>query len=314
MPGANYQSVSSSSAKFALFLKEKSTIAIMTTDTLLADLHSHTTASDGRLAPADLVARAIEQGVQMLAITDHDTVDGLGEAHQYNNAQSDPLNLINGVEVSTRWNHFDIHVVGLNVDIHHQPLLDFLENQRSLREERAREIGVRLAKAGIEGAYEGAKSLAGDAAISRGHFARFLVEHGHAPDSMAVFKRFLARGKTGYVPNNWADIPTAIKIIHDAGGVAVMAHPSAYKLSAKWLKRLLREFKEAGGDAMEVVMGQQTLDDRTNLAALSIQKGLLASVGSDFHFPGRWIELGKNLYRPQGLSWVWESEKWETRS
>ena len=93
-----------------------------------------------------------------------------------------------------------------------------------------------------------------------------------------------------------------------------MAHPSAYKLSAKWLKRLLREFKEAGGDAMEVVMGQQTLDDRTNLAALSIQKGLLASVGSDFHFPGRWIELGKNLYRPQGLSWVWESEKWETRS
>ncbi|MCF1426862.1 MAG: PHP domain-containing protein [Shewanella sp.] len=286
----------------------------MITDTLLADLHSHTTASDGRLTPAELVARALEQGVQMLAITDHDTVDGLQSAHEFNLAQSEPLRLINGVEISTRWHHFDIHVVGLNLDVSQPALLEFLEKQRLLREERAREIGERLAKAGIDGAYDAARQLAGNAAISRGHFARFLVDAGHAPNTMAVFKRYLARGKTGYVPNNWADIATAIRIIHDAGGVAVMAHPSAYKLSAKWLKRLLREFKEAGGDAMEVVMGQQTSDDRVLMAALSIQKGLLASVGSDFHFPGHWIELGKNLHRAKGLSWVWESDKWETRA
>ncbi|BDM65117.1 phosphatase [Shewanella sp. NFH-SH190041] len=286
----------------------------MITDTLQADLHSHTTASDGQLSPAELVARAISAGVDMLAITDHDTVAGLTDAHAFNLTQPKPLTLINGVEISTRWNSFDIHVVGLNLDITHPGLLTFLAHQRELRELRAVEIGVRLAKAGIEGAYEGASALANGAAISRGHFARFLVEQGHAADNAAVFKRFLARGKTGYVPNNWGDIPNAIDIIHQAGGLAVMAHPSAYKLSAKWLKRLLRQFKEAGGDAMEVVMGQQSPDDRANLGALSLQKGLMASVGSDFHFPGRWVELGRNLHRPQGLTWVWESEQWVKRT
>ncbi|WP_160055896.1 RNase RNM [Shewanella litoralis] len=286
----------------------------MITETLLADLHSHTTASDGQLTPTQLISRAIEKGVEMFAITDHDTVGGLAEAHIANLAHATPLKLINGCEISTRWNSFDIHIVGLNVDITHTGLLDFLTQQRELREVRAQEIGERLAKAGIEGAYEGAKAIAGDAALSRGHYARWLADNGHATDMPSVFKKYLARGKTGYVPNNWGDMASAIEHIHQAGGLAVLAHPSGYKLSAKWLKRLVREYAEAGGDAMEVILGQQTLDDRNNLIALSKLNNLLASVGSDFHFPSNWIELGKNLYQPQGVEWVWQSQNWMERT
>ncbi|QYJ80039.1 RNase RNM [Shewanella acanthi] len=285
----------------------------MNTESILADLHSHTTASDGQLTPSELVARALEKGVQLFAITDHDTVAGLDEARAFNQSQTEPLKLISGVEISTRWNSYDIHIVALNFDDTNLELLAFLENQRELREERAKEIGNRLAKAGIEGAYEGAKAIAGGAALSRGHYARWLADNGYAVDMPSVFKRYLARGKTGYVPNNWGDMANAIEVIHRAGGLAVLAHPSGYKLSGKWLKRLVREFKEAGGDAMEVVLGQQTLEDRANLSALSVQNQLLASVGSDFHFPSNWIELGKNLFQPQGLEWVWQSQAWMER-
>ncbi|QDF75062.1 MULTISPECIES: RNase RNM [Shewanella] len=282
----------------------------MTNETRLIDLHSHTTASDGQLTPSELVARALSNGVQMLAITDHDTLAGLKEAHEFNQSQDVPLTLINGCEVSTRWNNFDIHIVALNIDTEHQGFNDFLIEQRALRETRAEEIGTRLAKAGIEGAYEGAKALADGAALSRGHYARWLADNGYATNAAAVFKKYLARGKTGYVPNNWSDMATAIELIHQCGGIAVLAHPSGYKLSAKWLKRLVREFKEAGGDAMEVVLGQQTLDDRNNLIALSRLNGLYASLGSDFHFPGSWLELGKNMFQPQGVDWVWQMDNW----
>ncbi|MEZ9142638.1 MULTISPECIES: RNase RNM [unclassified Shewanella] len=286
----------------------------MITDTLLADLHSHTTASDGVLTPSELVERAIIKGVEMLAITDHDTVAGLAEAHEFNRQHATPLKLIDGVEISTRWNNFDIHIVGLNMDKQDPILLNFLTRQRELREERAQEIGIRLEKAGIEGAYEGAKHYADGAAISRGHYARWLAENGYAKDMPSVFKRYLARGKTGYVPNNWADMANAIEIIHQSGGISVLAHPSGYKLSAKWLKRLVREYKEAGGDAMEVVLGQQSIDDRANLVALSHMNNLMGSIGSDFHFPSNWIELGKNLFQPAGIQWVWQSESWTERT
>lgn len=282
----------------------------MTDENILADLHSHTTASDGQLTPSELIERAIGNGVEMFAITDHDTTAGLAEAHSYNKRHETPLKLINGVEISTRWHNHDIHIVGLNVELEDAELDDFLINQRALRELRAKEIGERLGKAGIEGAYEGAKGLAGGAALSRGHYARWLAEHGYATSMANVFKKYLARGKTGYVPNNWSDMATAIEVIHRAGGVAVLAHPSGYKLSAKWVKRLVREFKEAGGDAMEVVVSQQTVEDRNNLIALSLKNELFASLGSDFHFPGSWTELGKSMFQPKGVNWVWQMDNW----
>ncbi|MFQ6370498.1 RNase RNM [Shewanella sp. YIC-542] len=282
----------------------------MITEQTCIDLHCHSRASDGALSPSELLARAIANGVDVLALTDHDTVDGLAQARQFNAQQATPLQLINGVEISTHWHAYDIHIVGLAFDCHYPPLLAFLAQQRLLREQRAQEIGYRLEKAGIEGAYQGAKALAGDAAISRGHYARYLVAAGIVEDVGKVFKRYLARGKTGYVPNKWGDMQNAIEVIHAAGGLAVLAHPSGYQLKGKWLKKLVREFTQAGGDAMEVVLGQQSPDERIQLAQLANLNGLKASVGSDFHFPGRWLELGKNLRRPQGLDWVWQTEQW----
>ncbi|WP_065187248.1 RNase RNM [Shewanella woodyi] len=286
----------------------------MTEETLLADLHSHTTASDGMLTPSELVERAIGNGVEMFAITDHDTTAGLAEAHAYNNSHATPLRLINGVEVSTRWHNHDIHIVALNIDPEDSEFDAFLINQRNLRELRAKEIGERLAKAGIEGAYAGAKAMAGDAALSRGHYARWLADKGYATSMANVFKKYLARGKTGYVPNNWSDMATAIEVIHKAGGIAVLAHPHGYKLSTKWVKRLVREFKESAGDAMEVVVSQQTVETRSQLIALSLQNELAASLGSDFHFPGSWTELGKSMYQPPGVNWVWEMDSWPAAS
>ncbi|RLV58559.1 PHP domain-containing protein [Parashewanella curva] len=278
----------------------------------LIDLHCHSTASDGQLTPPELISRAVANQVNIIAITDHDTVAGLPMAHGYIAAQNLPIKLINGVEISTNWKNHDIHIVGLNIDPTCPELENFLSTQRELRNERAAEIGRRLEKAGVLGAYDGAKSYAGGAALSRGHYARWLADNGYAKCVGSVFKKYMSKGKTGYVPNNWQSIEKAISIIHLAGGQAVLAHPSGYKFSAKWLRRLVREFKEAGGDAIEVVLGQQSLNDRANLIALSHQNELMGSLGSDFHFPGGWLDLGKNMYQPKGVNWIWESEKWKS--
>jgi len=273
---------------------------------MIYDLHSHTTASDGSLTPEELVQRAVEKRVNVLAITDHDTIDGLAQAHQYIQAQALDIKLVNGVEVSTNWQNHEIHIVGLNVDLNNEKLCTFLINQRELREERALEMGRRLEKARVPGAYEGAKLIAGDASITRSHFAQYLVAQGIENSFQNVFKRYLAKGKTGYVPPNWATIEQAIEIIHQSGGQAVLAHPLQYKLTTKWLKRLLHAFEEAGGNAMEVGQPQQGITERTLLASYSRDYNLTGSVGSDFHRPSSWTELGRNLYIPKDCTPVWE--------
>lgn len=170
-------------------------------------------------------------------------------------------------------------------------------------------IAERLEKARIPGAWEGALKLADGGAVTRGHFARFLVEAGFASNIADVFKKYLARGKTGYVPPQWCTIKQAIDVIHHSGGKAVIAHPGRYDLSAKWLKRLLAHFSEQGGDAMEVAQCQQAPHERAQLASYAQQFGLMASQGSDFHQPCPWIELGRKLWLPAGVEGIWRS--WE---
>lgn len=273
------------------------------------DLHSHTTCSDGRLTPADLLDRAVEKGVDVLAITDHDTVKALSVARKYIEQNQLPIQLVNGVELSTTWHNFEIHIVGLNVDDNNSEFIERLEGQISYRKERAKEIGRRLEKAGIVDAYENAVRIANGAAISRSHYAKYLIELGKASNFGEVFKKYMKRGKTGYVPSQWIDIATAVKWIHDAGGIAVMAHPSRYDMTTKWLKRLLVEFKTAGGDGMEIALSPQSADDRTRLGDMSLEYGLLASVGSDFHFPTNYSELGKNLFISERYNAVFEQLK-----
>ncbi|EKM0362142.1 PHP domain-containing protein [Cronobacter turicensis] len=272
---------------------------------IIYDLHSHTTASDGLLTPEQLVHRAVEMGIHTLAITDHDTTAGLPAAHQEIKHAGLALRLIDGVEISTLWENHEIHIVGLGIDITHPDMIAFLDGQAQRRMQRAEMIAERLEKARIPGALEGARRLADGGVVTRGHFARFLIEDGRATNMANVFKHYLARGKTGYVPPQWCTIEQAIDVIHHSGGQAVIAHPGRYQLSAKWLKRLLNQFAAAGGDAMEVAQCQQAPNERNQLASYAGQFGLLASQGSDFHQPCPWIELGRRLRLPEGLTPVW---------
>ncbi|WP_326489437.1 RNase RNM [Pectobacterium versatile] len=272
---------------------------------LLYDLHSHTTASDGLLTPTALVSRAVDMRVSVLAITDHDTMAGLDEAQNAIAQQGLPLRLIPGVEISTLWENHEIHIVGLGMDIAHPALTGLLQQQAECRQNRAEQIAARLEKNRIPDALAGAQRLATGGQITRAHFARYLIELGIAANMNQVFKKYLAKGKIGYVPPQWCTIPQAIEAIHQSGGVSVLAHPGRYDLTAKWLKRLLATFAENGGIAMEVAQCQQAPDERTQLGRYARDFNLMASQGSDFHLPCAWIELGRKLWLPADVEPVW---------
>ena len=268
------------------------------------DLHSHSAASDGSLTPSALVARAIEQGVDVLALTDHDGTEGIIEAQQA--AQGTDLTLISGVEISVTWGSGTVHILGLNIDIENKNLQQGLLNMRHYRIGRAQEIAKRLDKAGISGALDGARKYASDIMLGRVHFAKFLVEHGYAKDINTVFKRYLVRNKPGYVPGDWASLEDAVNWINDAGGQAVIAHPARYRITATKLRRLITEFKELGGIGFEVVSGRQHPEEVKTMARLAEKFELLASCGSDFHTPdNNWIELGKLSLLPESCTPIW---------
>jgi len=272
--------------------------------TISADLHCHSTASDGTLPPAKVVTRAAANSVDMLALTDHDTTAGLDEA--YLSAQENNIRLIAGIELSVTWQGKLLHIVGLDIDPEYRPLRQGIRMLKEMREERAQEMGKRLARAGYSNAYENARRLAGNGNVTRTHFARHLIEVGAAKDFTDVFKRFLVRGKPGYYRVDWAPMEDAINWITDSGGVAVVAHPMRYKLTASWLNRVIAGFREAGGKGIEVVCGHNSADDNARSAMFARKHGLLASQGSDFHEPGKWVELGKLATLPDGIEPVWQ--------
>lgn len=268
------------------------------------DLHSHSTASDGTLTPTELVQRAVLQGVNVLALTDHDSISGLAEARRAANELG--IEFIHGVEISTEWENRGIHIVGLSFDETSPELAALLYKQAETRYHRAIEIGEKLEKVGVPNAFEGAKNLA-DGEVTRAHYARYLVQIGKVSNETQAFKKYLAQGKSCYVKSAWVDIPTAIQTIHQAGGVAVLAHPLRYTMTNRWLKRLIGEFKAWGGDGLEVAGVGQTTDQRQLLARWAIEHDLLASVGSDFHYPCGWIELGKSLWLPENVKPIWQA-------
>lgn len=270
---------------------------------MIYDLHSHSTASDGVLTPTELVARAVAQNVNVLALTDHDTLSGVAEAKK--TAQCHAIDLISGVEISVLWQEKVFHLAALNIDEQNGDLLALLELQLRNREIRAREIAEKLAKLGIPNAYEGARSFA-KGEVTRAHYGRFLVAEGYVKNDEQAFKRYLSQGKPAYVKANWCSIEEAVNATHAAGGLICVAHPLRYKLTASWMKKMIRVFKDAGGDGIEVAGCGQTPDQRQLLARWANEFELLASAGSDFHYPTGWIELGKNLQLPQNVKPVWE--------
>ncbi|HET7921796.1 MAG TPA: PHP domain-containing protein [Gammaproteobacteria bacterium] len=271
----------------------------------MIDLHTHSRASDGALEPAALVALAAARGVTMLALTDHDCTGGLAEAAR--SAQTQGLRFIPGVEISVSWHSHTLHVVGLDIDADTPALQQGLARLQALRDSRAREIGRRLAQRGIENTYEGARALAGEAEITRTHFAQHLHTRGHVRSLQEAFRRFLKRGKPGYAPVTWASLEESIGWIHAAGGRAALAHPMRYDLTRTRLTNALADFKQAGGDGLEVVCGRGGRDEIMTSAHLAARFELTGSVGSDFHTPGNpYLQPGGLPPLPETIPPIWE--------
>lgn len=256
------------------------------------DFHLHTTASDGELSPELLVEQAAEAGVVVLAVTDHDSIAALELAGKA--CERHGLTLVPGVEISSRWNNMDIHVVGLGVDSADQRFQQRLQSQMDRRQARARTIAERLDKLGYSGLYAKAAADAPQNIPARPHFAQVLVAEGICKDRKQAFQRFLAQAKPAYVKTDWPLVPEAVRWIREAGGVAVLAHPGRYKLTRSKLERLVGAFAEAGGQALEVSVSTHSPEMVQQLADLTVKFELYASQGSDYHGPSmRWVQLGR---------------------
>jgi len=269
------------------------------------DLHTHSTWSDGALSPAELVALAATRQVQLLALTDHDTVAGCPEAAAACAAHR--IDFVSGCELTSLWRDREIHIVGLGLDTTSPALAAHLAGVQVQRRERIAAIGLKLTKCGLDGAKLSSAVLARAGTPTRAHLAQLLVAHGHATDMDDAFKVWLARGRRAAVSAQWPALPATVAIIVAAGGIAVLAHPHRYRTSAGALRELCAEFREAGGMAVEVSLAGMGPGDASQAASLARRNGLAGSSGSDFHLPGLpWRPLGRLAKLPDGVVSVTE--------
>jgi len=270
---------------------------------MLADLHCHSTRSDGQLTPSDLVDRAAEQGVTMLALTDHDTLNGIEEARKQ--AKQHGMQIVSGIEFSCVWNGIGIHIVGLSFDENHPVMQAAVERQERCRFQRAQTIAEKLEKQGVQGIWDKAVEIANGAQIGRPHFAQALIEMEKVSNMAQAFKKYLGAGKAGDVKTLWPDMQEVVGWIRESGGTAVLAHPDKYKMTVTKLKVFLKAFKEAGGNGIEVTCGGMESSFSKRMAQLCDEFDLLGSQGSDFHGPRPWSELGKFTPMPKSVTPVW---------
>lgn len=271
------------------------------------DFHCHTTASDGALIPKALIDLALEREIDMLSITDHDTLN----AYEQLGPMASGLRIIPGIELSSQWNGRGIHIVGLNVGLSSASILEAVQQQSNARRERAEIIAEKLARFGFADCLAGAQSLAsGPEQVGRPHFAQYLVSINAVSNIQQAFKRYLGAGKAGDIKDQWAPPATVINWIRDAGGVAVLAHPTKYKLTRSKLVELLHDFKAAGGEGMEVISGAQLPAVTRDMSRLCREMDLEASCGSDFHAPNQqWAALGRVAPLPDNCTPVWH--RWQ---
>ncbi len=257
------------------------------------------------LKPGELVARAASNGVEILALTDHDGVSGLAEARA--KAESEGVRFVDGVEISVTWEGTTVHIVGLQIDPEDPVLRSGLESIREGRATRAQKMGEALAAAGVPDSLAGAKTYAENPGlISRSHFARHLVKTGRAPDVKSVFQHYLVKGKPGFVPHRWASLRDAVGWIGASGGIAVVAHPGRYNFSKPELHAFLAEFRDCGGAGIEVVTGSHSPEQYSEFARLAREFGFTASRGSDYHGKGESrADLGALPQLPGDLKPVW---------
>ena len=272
------------------------------------DLHSHTKYSDGSLSAQALIELAIEWGITHLAITDHDTVQAHLQLTENNNIYAtEKIKIIKGIELSSQWNNMGVHVVGLNIDIHSTAITAAVKHQTQLRIERVKTIAKKLLQRGFPDITQGAMILAGDGQVGRPHIAQHMVDEGLVSSVGQAFNKYLGAGKVGDISSVWPDLECVVEWINAAGGVAVLAHPSRYKMTRTKRRRLMADFLDAGGQAIELCAGNQMPGVAEEMAAVCDEFGFHASVGSDFHNPDyKWVKLGQYPSLPKACRPVWE--------
>jgi predicted metal-dependent phosphoesterase TrpH len=267
---------------------------------VIFDLHTHSHFSDGLLSPAQLAALAATRGVELLALTDHDTTAGCEALQSACRAQS--LRFVSGTELSCAWRGQTLHVLGLAIDCDHSGLRAHLADLVARRQARMRIIAERLTRRCGAAAGLLAEEVAATVAVpTRMHLARELVRTGHCEHTGLAFKKFLARGRPGYAPSQWPELAITLQLIKSAGGQAALAHPQRYQLSSGALRALVADFAAAGGDALECASGPTSPNDVVRIANMAATHGLLLSAGSDFHDPANpWNTLGRFAKLPPG--------------
>ena len=272
---------------------------------MLRDLHNHTNASDGSLEPFALVDLAIEKHINELAITDHDSVAGLLQVRNSKNKW--PLNIINGVEISASWANQTVHIVGLMIDPEHSGLTQFLNAQQQKRQIRAREMAAKLESIGVQDCISDVElMLKQQPMVCRTHLAQYLLDKGIVNNFANAFKKYLAKGGKGFIKDEWFDLQDAVAIIKQAGGIAVLAHPTRYKMGSNKLQQLISDFQQAGGRAIELCYPNINPGQRNLLANWAQKYSLLGSQGSDFHSPDKaWAQLGRFPPMPDDIEPVW---------
>lgn len=277
------------------------------------DLHTHSNISDGTLSPEQLVHAAIEKGIHTLALTDHDTMDGLVLAQQA--VENNALKIISGVEISSQWSRpstkksYGVHVVALNMQ-NPAPLNELLEQQKIIRAERAKQICDLLTPLIGEDIYLDviAKVDSIPDRITRTHIAKTLVEKGYVSRPQQAFDKYIKEGKKAYVKFDGLGLQETINVIHQSGGFAVLAHPTRYDLSATNIRYLIEIFSKFGGDAVELPPAIEPASTRQMVDRMIAEYNLKVSVGSDFHGDNMpWIRLGNIPRLKEGQVGIWES-------
>ena len=299
-----------------------------------ADLHCHTTASDGTLGPLELYRRATDQGVELLAITDHDSVAAHHFLRQHFSQQRflqqrspDGPRLISGIELSTTWSGVEIHIVGLNFPLDHPDLERIIKHQDNARRQRSLHIAKKLVKLlqltieedqlfseVVDIALSRQKNTSDGFTLTketvqtgRPHFAQWLVNKGYVKDANAAFDHYLNDKKLGNLRQFWPPMSQAVAWLRALGGKAVLAHPGKYKMTRTKLRALVKDFKLAGGHALEVVGGVNVPGQTEQFVELCQAFELQGSRGSDFHSPDyRWVELGRLRPVPGQITSVWD--------
>lgn len=277
------------------------------------DLHTHTLISDGTYSPEQLVQAAVDLKIHTLAVTDHDTMDGLSRAKNY--AQDHDIQIVSGTEISSQWSRpntkksYGVHIVALNMR-DEAPIREMLENQKKVRAERAKVICSLLEKCIDFDIYPDVVAKVDGQAdrVTRTHIAKVLVEKNIVSRPQQAFDRFLKEGKKAFVKFDGIGLKETIDVIHASQGFAVLAHPTRYDLSATNIRYLIELFAESGGDAVELPPSVEPASTRQMVDRIIQQFDLAVSIGSDFHGENMpWIKLGNTPRVKEGQRGIWES-------